>query len=131
MMQEACNFVKRSCRELTRYLTKQHASVVDQYLTYKKMTRSKIHENTKLKEQVYEAESLNALKFPLYEAYYAIDDRTALTKYDCLVPRVNGHFRINKDLLPFGYAEDKDTKFEIVAKELQLVSEQRHTSYFM
>ena len=28
-MQEAFNFVKKSCKDLTRYLTKQHSQLVD------------------------------------------------------------------------------------------------------
>ena len=40
-----------------------------------------------------------ALKSPVMEAEYAIDERTALSLYDCLVPRLKEHrrFRIDRD----------------------------------
>ena len=40
-----------------------------------------------------------AQKSPVMEAEHAIDDRTALSLYDCLVPKIKEHrrFRILKD----------------------------------
>ena len=44
-------------------------------------------------------EVLLALKTPVTEAEYAIDERTSLSLYDCLVPRIKEHrrFRITQD----------------------------------
>ena len=50
-------------------------------------------------DEVKDLEILLALKGPVMEAEYAIDERTDLELYDCLKPRLKEHrrFRIQKD----------------------------------
>ena len=43
-MQEACNFVKRQCKELTYYLTRQHNFIVSQFILYKDRTKKQIED---------------------------------------------------------------------------------------
>ena len=40
-----------------------------------------------------------ALRTPVMEAEFAIDDRTSLNLYDCLIPKIREHrrFRFHKD----------------------------------
>ena len=50
-----------------------------------------------------------SMKTPVMEAEYAMDDRTALNLYDCLVPKLREHrrFRIQKDAA-FSIADFKE-----------------------
>ena len=42
-----------------------------------------------------------ALKTPVNEAEYAIDDRTALSLYDCLIPKIKEHikFKVRPEII--------------------------------
>ena len=40
------------------------------------------------------AEQLSSVKTPVMEAEFAIDERSALSLYDCMVPRLKEHRRI-------------------------------------
>ena len=46
------------------------------------------------------AEHLSSLKTPVMEAEFAIDERSALSLYDCIVPRLKEHRRLayNKEV---------------------------------
>ena len=48
---------------------------------------------------VTELEGALALKTPVTEAEYAIDERSQLSLYDCLVPTIKEHrrFKVQKD----------------------------------
>lgn len=44
-----------------------------------------------LREQIAFLEEVVALKTPVMEAEYALDERTALSLYDCLTPTLKEH----------------------------------------
>ena len=62
-------------------------------------------------------EELWTMKSPCMEAEYAIDERTTLSLYDCMVPKLKEHrrFRIQKDS-PFSLA---DFKMQLKIKEYE------------
>ena len=43
------------------------------------------------------AEQLYSIKTPVMEAEFAVDETTALSLYDCLVPRLKEHRRLAYD----------------------------------
>ena len=53
----------------------------------------------RMHKYVAKLEERLAMRSPTLEAEHAIDDRTALTLYDCLMPQLREHrkFRIAKD----------------------------------
>lgn len=50
--------------------------------------RNFMHEQWSLYERAF------ALKTPVLEAEYAMDDRTALNLYDCLIPKLREHRKL-------------------------------------
>ena len=41
-MQEASNFIRKQCAEITKYLTQQHVSIINQYQKYKERNNERI-----------------------------------------------------------------------------------------
>ena len=68
-------------------------------------------------------EQLLAMKGPVMEAEYAIDERTALELYDCLRPRIKEHrrFKIQRDAA-FSTA---DLKAQIRVNDQKLLLEEK------
>ena len=56
--------------------------------------------------RVIDAETFSSQKYPLCEAYYAMDDTNPLDLYDCLIPNIKEYRRIYSDLYPHKYRED-------------------------
>ena len=73
--------------------------MVDQFLKFKERTEGGIQKAEQRNKAVTMLENLICLKSPCMEAEYAIDDRTSLSLYDCLLPKLKEHrrFRIQKD----------------------------------
>ena len=91
--------MKQQTQNITQLLTKQHHSVIEQFLNFKERTLARVAENKDLWAVIEKLETKLAQKTPVLEAEYAIDDQTSLSLYDCLVPKLKEHrrFRIQKD----------------------------------
>jgi len=82
---------------VTNLLTKQHHNLVTQFLDFKERTLVRIEKNNVLENRVAFLETCYAMKTPVMEAEFALDERSPLSLYDCLVPVLKEHrrFKIN------------------------------------
>ena len=82
--------------------------MVQQFLDFKKRNYDTLRRAERINKAVTGLETSLALKTPVTEAEFAIDERTPLSLYDCLVPRIKEHrrFRITQDS-PFSIADFK------------------------
>ena len=65
-------------------------------------------------------EKMIALKMPVLEAEHAIDERTALSLYDCLVPKIKEHRRFHIRLEDKFSIDDFKSKLTVHRLELAL-----------
>ena len=75
-------------------LSKQHRLIVRDFLEYRKFAETMIEERKFLHSQWQLYEKALALKTPVMEAEYAIENRTSLSLYDCLIPAIREHRRL-------------------------------------
>ena len=69
-------------------LNRQHHKIIKQFLKYKVRSRKQLEDaEAKLKSLPYLEQAIS-LKTPVMEAEYAIDDRSPLDLYNCLVPKL-------------------------------------------
>ena len=70
---------------------------MNKFLEFKERTEETIAKAEEQKVDLDYMEKAFALKTPIMEAEHAIDERTALSLYDCLIPKLKEHrkFRIN------------------------------------
>ena len=82
---------------MTKVITKQHQNLVKQFIDYKHRSQKILTENNKLTKKIAFLELAYVEKTPVMEAEYALDERTALSLYDCLTPTLKEHrrFKIN------------------------------------
>lgn len=82
---------------MTKLLTKQHHKLIQQFIDFKNRSEAKLKKADKLISHLGYLEQCFALKTPVMEAEYALDERTSLGLYDCLVPMLKEHrrFKIN------------------------------------
>ena len=79
-------------------------------MQYKERNDELIKERNLIHNKWLFCERALALKTPVREAEYAIDDRTALSLYDCLVPMLKEHRKLSVT---------KNTKFSVADFEAQ------------
>lgn len=98
-MQLAADFVKLQAEAITKELTKEHHNVLRSFLDFKRRTDYIIEERDELREKWSICERALALKAPVREADFALDDESALSLYDCLVPMLKQHrkFKVLRD----------------------------------
>lgn len=108
LFETACTFVKEQVNSITQMMTKHHYGLIKQFIKYKERSDRQLKISDKLNSHVASLEQRLAIKSPILEAEYAIDDATALSLYDCLVPKIKEHrrFRINRDSI-FSIADMK------------------------
>ena len=76
-------------------LTKQHHQLVAQFIEFKERTDVKYKKADAALAQMTYLETALAEKGPVMEAEHAIDERTALTLYDSLVPKIKENRRFS------------------------------------
>ena len=69
-------------------MTKQHHSLLQQFLHYKDRSEEAIKKYKESKRVTTMLEIAVAQKTPVMEAEYAIDDKSKLSLYDCLIPKL-------------------------------------------
>ena len=87
-LRQAVDFVQREADSITTLLTKNHNQLHKKFLEMKERFVPKINERGQLLENWKITEILLAQKSPVFEAEYALDERTPLSLYDCLVPNL-------------------------------------------
>ena len=95
----ASQYVEDKAKQITKELTKNHKSLFKQFLAFKERSHTQLKHAERMHKYVTMLEERIAMRSPTLEAEHAIDDRTALTMYDCLMPQLREHrkFRITKD----------------------------------
>ena len=70
-----------------------------QFVEFKQRTTEKLKQADIVLQNAHLLEGILALKTPVLEAENAIDDRTPLSLYDCLIPKLKEHrrFKLMKD----------------------------------
>ena len=69
-------------------MTCEHHRIIEQYLYYKSWTKERMQFTDEYEEKYTESLKALALRAPVYEASFAMSNRSALKLYDCLVPKV-------------------------------------------
>ena len=94
---------------MTQTLTKAHHQLVSQFVGFKERTEEKMKKADQAIKEMSMLEVALAQKTPVMEAEFAMDDRTSLNLFDCLVPKLREHrrFRIQKDAV-FSIADFKE-----------------------
>ena len=90
---QACDFLREQTKHVTKLLSRQHHHVVDQFIEFKQRTDDQLAQKDGLKQWIAYLEEVVALKTPVMEAEYALDERTTLSLYDCLIPQLKEHRR--------------------------------------
>ena len=92
-MQEAVDFLKREVAGVAQLLSKTHHNVIGKFIEFKGRYERMMAERDTILKNWQIAEILLAQKSPVFEAEYAIEPRTPLRLYDCLVPTLKEHRR--------------------------------------
>ena len=84
---------------MTNLLSSQHRLILKQFVEFKQRTTEKLKQADIVLQNAHLLEGILALKTPVLEAENAIDDRTPLSLYDCLIPKLKEHrrFKLMKD----------------------------------
>ena len=82
-----------------------------QFVDFKQRTNETYKKAEEVLKNAHVLEEILALKTPVMEAEHAIDDRTPLSLYDCLIPKLKEHRR---------FKIVKDSKFSIADFNAQL-----------
>ena len=108
-MQDAREMLKEKADQLTRLLTRTHHRVLMDFMVYKERNDKLIDERETLLRRWVECEKALALRTPVREAEYALDDWTPLRFYDCLLPMLKEQQRY------FASKDKKITSADILA----------------
>ena len=87
----AQQWIKDQTMTVTMYFTKQHHDIVKQFVAYKIRTCRDLAYAEEQKEYIKNLEQHLALKTPVMEAELAFDESSALSLYDCLIPKIKEH----------------------------------------
>ena len=68
--------------------TRNHHKVIRQFIEFKNRTLEDIKTKEEYAERVWQAESALALKNPIFDAEYALDENNPLSLYDCYLPQL-------------------------------------------
>lgn len=93
-LRQAVDFVRREADSITTLLTKNHNQLYKKFLEMKQRFVPESNERDQLLENWKITEILLAQKTPVFEAEYALDERTPLSLYDCLVPKLKQQRRL-------------------------------------
>ena len=94
VFKEAVEFIHSEAIHIMNQLSKEHRSILKGFLDYRDFAERLIAERNFLHGQWQLFERNLALKSPVMEAEYAMDDRTALSLYDCLIPKLREHRKL-------------------------------------
>ena len=93
VMSMAVDFLKREGSNITTLLTQQHHVVIKNFLEHKRRNEKMIAEREVILKHWKQTEFLLALKGPVHEAEFAIEEKSPLVLYDCLIPTLRENRR--------------------------------------
>ena len=98
-------------------MNKQHRDLIRSFIEYKDRAEKKLIGTQKMMNDVAYLEQMVALKTPCMQAEHVIGDASALSLYDCLVPKLREHrrFKVLKDQ-PFSI---DDFKAQLKVRQLE------------
>ena len=99
-MDNAREMLKERGDQLVKLLTRTHHKVLQDFLVFKERNDKLIDERETLLTRWVECEKALALRTPVREAEYALDDWTPFRLYDCLLPMIKEkrRFIVTKDM---------------------------------
>ena len=98
LFDQACEFIREKTQEVTKLLTRQHHSFLNQFLAFKDRTDSKLAWADRMVTDVSHLETMIAMKTPVMEAEHILEEKNKFKFYDCLIPMLKEHRRFK--LLP-------------------------------
>lgn len=75
-------------------LTKSHHKIITSFMDFKERNDEMIKEREVIKQKWQYVERALALKSPVMEAEFAFDDCSALSLYDCLIPKIKAYRKL-------------------------------------
>ena len=91
VFKEAQDYLMEKAGNLCHLMTNQHRQILKQFIDYHEFAESMIKERNYLFDKWRMFEHAYCITTPALEAEYAHDERTALSLYDCLIPRLREH----------------------------------------
>ena len=88
VMKEASAFITHKLEDVARVLTSEHHRIIEQFIFYKNKTQRQLDMSDRLQQKYRDAVKAQCLQSPCFEASFAMDNRSVLRLYDCLVPKV-------------------------------------------
>ena len=98
VMQEAVKFIKEQAQAITRVLTRAHYNLNRDFLHHLVRNDELVKERDFIYEKWLACEQALAMKTPVREAEYALDERTPLHLYDCLLPLIKENRKFSIEL---------------------------------
>ena len=80
------DFVQRESAAITKFMTIQHRKMTQAFIDCKERFEVIMNEREHILQGLMMSEILIAQKAPTMEVEFALDDRSPLSLYDCLLP---------------------------------------------
>ena len=106
--------MREQAKSITEQLTKAHRVIVKNFLQYRTSSDRLIRERDELRNNWIIYEKAYCMKTPVCETEFAMDERSPLQLYDCLVPRLREHRKLH---IPFELYTDKQMLEDLKAKK--------------
>ena len=90
---ESINFVKQSSQRVTKLLSSNHKNIARQFLEFKQATYEKMDKMDSYHKDMVQAELALALRNPILEAEYYLNDEQPLNLYEGLLPQLRKYCR--------------------------------------
>lgn len=94
VFEEAVQFLIRESASIADMLTKSHHKIITNFMDFIDRNETMIKEREVIKQKWQYVERALALKSPVMEAEYALDDSSALSLYDCLIPKIKAYRKL-------------------------------------
>ena len=94
IMQEAVDFLKAQSQVIAKVLTTAHHKLLTSVIEARSRNEQYIAEREHCRNNWSIIERAYAMKSPIMEAEYALDERTPLSLYNCMIPMLKEHRRL-------------------------------------
>ena len=91
MQEDALNYLKEKGARMLERFNHEMQTLCLHFQDYRQQTDAAIKTNSELWVRVTEAEKALALEAPLREAQYGLNERTPLTLFNPLIPKMKEH----------------------------------------
>ena len=86
--QESVKFLKEKTDQVVKALSVEHHRLIQQFFDFKRDTQERLDKTDFYEKKFFDATYAFALKAPCYEASFAMNAKSALKLYDCMVPEI-------------------------------------------